>query len=147
MKHYMVLLLATGFTMSVLAQEGKPVTPPAAAKAAFEKAWPGISGVKWYKEEGDYEAEFKKEGKKMSAIYDLKGALKETEVEITVAELPKGVGDYVKQHHKGAAIKDPAKTTRADGSVIYEIEIKETTLVFDNTGKFIKEEKEVDEKD
>ncbi len=143
----MVLLLAIAITTGVAAQEGKPVTPPAVVKAAFEKSYPAMPGTKWYKEEGDYEASFKKDGKKMSAVYDVKGKLKETEVEIAAGELPKGVTEYVKQHYKGAAMKDPAKTTKADGSVIYEVEVKEMTLVFDSNGKFIKAEKEEEEKE
>jgi hypothetical protein len=53
--------------------------------------------------------------------------------------LPKGVLEYVKANNQGQNIKEVAKITDAKGTVTYESEIKGMDLLFDSTGKFIKE--------
>lgn len=151
MKRYLLLLaVATGLTMTGFAQKEKEekneksVAAPAAAKAAFTKAFPGASKVKWMKEKADFEVGFTQGGKEMSAVYDAKGTLKETEVDIKISELPAAATEYIKQHYKGAKIKEAAKLTLANGDVNYEAEVNETDVMFDATGKFLKEIKEKD---
>src|ERR1700749_2365602 len=128
-KHLLLLALAGGLVMTAVAQKG--ITPPAAAKAAFQKAYPGITEVKWEKEDGAYEANFKQNGTGMSAIYDANGVLKETETTIKISELPAAVADYVKTHYKGAPIKEAAKVTKANGTVNYEAEVNKKDVIFD----------------
>jgi|SRR5882724_3815290 len=141
-KHLLLLTLASGLALAVSAQEKeKSITPPAAAKASFEKAYPGVA-AKWEKEDGNYEASFSDKGQKMSAVYDGKGTLKETEVTIKASELPAGVAEYVKQHYKGAPIKEAAKITKANGTVNFEAEVNKMDVIFDAKGTFIKEEKD-----
>lgn len=115
---------------------------PAAAKAAFAKAYPGMSKAAWEKEDGNYEVSFENGGKKMSALYDAKGVLKESEVSIQVSELPAAVITYMNQHYKGINIKGAAKITKPDGSIQYEAELKGKDILFDSTGKFTKETKD-----
>jgi hypothetical protein len=141
-----MFLLAVGSILATagFAQEKKESkhTAPAAAKAAFEKAFPGVSKVKWGQEGKEYEANFVQNGKKMSAVYDSRGVLKETEEDIKITELPAAVAAYVKEHHKGAAIKEAAKITKPNGEVNYEAEVNKMDLIFDANGKFIKAEKD-----
>ncbi|MFT3827958.1 MAG: PepSY-like domain-containing protein [Chitinophagaceae bacterium] len=147
MKRNALLLLAAmityvGATAQEKEKEEKSIPAPAVAKAAFSKAFPGASKVKWEKENSDYEVNFTKDGKEMSAVYDSKGVLKETEVEITAAELPAAATEYIKQHYKGATVKEAAKITTASGTVTYEAEVNKKDVIFDANGKFIKEEKD-----
>lgn len=139
-------LLAIGLTLSVgvLAQTGDKGIPPAAAKAAFAKAYPGVEKAKWEKEKKGYEVEFKSGGKQMSAVYDQTGALKETEEDIKPAELPAAIVSYVKAHYPKDSIKEAAKITLPNGSVNYEAEVNKKDLIFDATGKFIRAEKDAD---
>lgn len=137
MKQYILLLvLASGLILSGCAQS---VTPPAAAKAAFEKAYTGASKAKWTKEEADFEVSFVQGGKEMSAVYDAKGALMETEVEIKESELPAAATEYIKLHFKGAKITETAKITKISGKIIYEAEVKKKDLMFDADGKYLKD--------
>lgn len=69
--------------------------------------------------------------------------LLETEVEIELNQLPKGVLENVKANYKGQKLKDASKITDAKGSVIYEAEIKGKALFFDSNGEFIKEIKKL----
>jgi len=45
---------------------------PAEVKAAFAKSFPNTTVKKWDKEDGNYEANFTKDGKTMSATFDAK---------------------------------------------------------------------------
>jgi hypothetical protein len=150
MKQYVLMtILALGISSVSLAQteekEGKAsknATPPAAAKAALSKAFPGSTHVKWEKEGSEFEASFDHGGKKMSAVVDAQGNLKESEMELKVSELPSAVLQYIKDHYNGATIKEAAKITKANGEVNYEAEVKGTDVIFDVSGKFIREVKD-----
>lgn len=103
------------------------------------KAFPGSKNVKWEKEGSEFEASFNHGGKKMSAVLDDKGNLKESEVELKVSELPSNILQYIKEKYKGATIKEAAKITKSNGEVNYEAEVNGTDIIFDANGKFIKE--------
>ena len=127
-------------TVSVFAQKIDAAKVPAAAKTAFAKQYPGVT-AKWEKEAGLFEAGFKQKGYEMSALYDANGIMKESEMEIKVADLPASVIKYVNENYKGKKIKEGAKITMADGTVNYEAEVSGKDLIFDANGKFIKEVK------
>ncbi len=118
----------------------KEITP-APVKESFTKLYPGVK-PKWEKEKGDYEANFKKSGKEMSATFAADGTLKETETGIAIAELPDVVKKYLAAHYKNAAIREAAKITKADGTVNFEAEVNKRDVIFDANGNFIKEEKD-----
>jgi hypothetical protein len=63
-------------------------------------------------------------------------------VEIKIDELPANAKAYVAKHYAGQKIKEAAKITDSKGVVTYEAEVKGKDLIFDNTGKFLKEVKD-----
>src|SRR6476469_2706389 len=101
------LLAIVMISLAATAQEN--VKAPAAAKNAFAKSFTGAKKVKWEKEDGNYEVTFEQNGKEMSAIYNPKGVLQETEYAIKISELPASVTSYLKSHYKGVSVKDAAK--------------------------------------
>lgn len=115
---------------------------PSAVQSAFSKAFTGIADAKWEKEKGNYEANFKQNGQKMSALFDANGAWLETETDIAINTLPATVVDYVNKNYKGEKIKEAAKLKMANGDNNYEAEVKGTDLIFDANGKFIKKVKD-----
>lgn len=133
------LALSIVVIAGVLAQKGGA---PDAAKAAFAKAHPSASKVKWEKEDGNYEVSFTENGTGYSAIYDAKGTRQELEQEIKVSELPAAVTGYMASHYKGSTVKGAAKITKADGSLVYEAELKGKDVLFDAKGNFLKEVKD-----
>lgn len=141
-KPVLFLLVALNLALAGFAQKEKSITAPASAKEAFEKAFPGSSKVKWEKEKANYEVNFLQNGHEMSAVYDAKGNLQETEQEIKISDLPAGITEYIRQNYKGASIKEVAKITKANGEVNYEAEVNKKDLLFDTKGKFIKEAKD-----
>ncbi len=117
-------------------------TVPNNVKTAFSKQFNGAVATKWDKEDGNYEVDFEMNGKKMSALFEANGNMLESEVAITEAELPTAATDYLKANYKGKKVKEYAKITKKDGTVIYEAEVKGMDLLFDADGKFLNEQKD-----
>lgn len=141
MKKIMMMgIFAIAIAFSANAQKLEASQVPAAVKASFAKQYPGAI-AKWEKEDGKYEAGFKKDGSSMSALFEANGKMTESEVDIKVGELPVTVLTYIKEHYKGKSIKEGAKITKADGTVNYEAEVDGKDIMFDAAGKFLKEVK------
>ena len=132
-------LLAAGCPY-LFAQKLAASKVPANVRATFAKMYPSAN-AKWEVEAGKYEAGFKQGGNTMSVLIDKDGVLAETETGIKVTALPAPVLAYVKEHYAGKVIKEGAKITRADGTVTYEAEVEGKDVIFDASGKFIKETK------
>lgn len=114
---------------------------PAVVQQSFHKEFPGAV-AKWDKEGETYEANFKHKGKSMSALFEPSGAMTEQEVSIKISELPAPVHQYIKEHYKGAVIKEAARITKSSGEINYEAEVRGKDVIFDQAGKFIKETKD-----
>lgn len=132
------LAITVFFSVCVMAQKSGT---PAAVKAAFTKAFPNATKIKYEKEDGNYEVSFVDKGNEMSVIYNAKGALQESEHEMKVSALPPAITAYMKEHYKGISVKGAAKITKTDGSINYEAALKGKDVIFDANGKFIKEMK------
>ena len=115
-----------------------PIDVPAVAKATIARLYPDAKSVKWEKEDGNYEAGLKHNGKQLSLVIDAKGNVLETETTIAVSALPAPVREYVTQHHAGKKIKEAAEIVDAKGRKMYEAEVGGKDLLFDDKGQFIK---------
>ncbi len=145
-QYFLFIAVSLGIGSGCLAQKvdngAKKGVAPKAVQAALVKNFPGSSAVRWDKEDKNYEADFKQNGKTLSAEFTGDGVLLESEVTIKTSELPASVLKYVKEHYKGATIKEAAKITKASGEINYEAEVNKTDVMFDADGKFIKEQKD-----
>jgi hypothetical protein len=115
---------------------------PQAVRSSFAKLYPTASNVKWEKEGESFEAEFKSGKTESSALFDASGHLEESEMEIDIKSLPPAALEFVKIHYPNQSVKEAAKITNAHGVITYEAEIKGSDLLFDASGKFLKEVKE-----
>lgn len=138
MKKIALVFIASAFTSVMFAQQIKESEVPEAVKSAMKKKYSSVKVTKWEKEDGYYEAGFTKDKIKNSVLLDGKGNIKESEFEIPVNNLPKGVAEYVKKNHPKATIIGAAKITDSKGVITYEAEIKGKDLFFDSNGKFLK---------
>ena len=112
----------------------KKKTPPQAVVAAFNQKFANVKDVDWGMEKnGQWEAEFDQNKAEMSANFSADGKWVETETEIKVAELPAAVRTAL----KGQKIKEASRILRADGSTVYEAEVRHKDLLFDASGKSV----------
>ena len=114
---------------------------PAAVKDSFARSYPGVS-AKWQKDGSQFEAEFSMNGKEFTAVYGAGGSLEETEIEIGLGELPDSARNYLQAHFKPADIKEVEKLIMPNGEFSFEAEAGGQELVFDSTGRFVKQEKD-----
>ncbi len=122
-------ILGLGFTASA-----QQKTPPAAVVAAFNQKFTNVKDVDWGMEKnGEWEAEFDQNQAEMSANFSADGKWLETETDIKVADLPAPVRTAL----KGKKIKEAARIQRADGSTVYEAEVRHKDRLFDASGKQI----------
>lgn len=81
-------------------------TPPKSVTDNFSKKFAGATKVKWEMEDKtEWEAEFKMDGKEMSACYDLEGKWTNTEAKLTEKDLPANVLNAVKATYAGWKIE------------------------------------------
>jgi Putative beta-lactamase-inhibitor-like, PepSY-like len=136
-KSLLILAMAIAIIPSVFGQKLKESDVPVSVKEAFKKSFPGMN-AKWEKENGNFEAGFKKDGKTMSATFKPSGEFIESETSIKESELPPAAVNYVKANYKDKKIKETAKITDAKGVVTYEAEVDDKDLIFDSLGKYLK---------
>ena len=111
---------------------------PAAAKAIVAKRYPGVKGVKWEKEDGNYEAGLTHNGKELSLVIGAKGNVLETETTMAASALPAFVRMYVAKHYAGKKIEEAAEIVDAKGKKTYEAQVGGKDLMFDANGQLIK---------
>jgi hypothetical protein len=130
--------IISSFVISSILWFGGVNVPPT-AKEHFNKLFPNATHISWGKEGADkYEVEFKDKGHKMSATYDAKGTFLEKEREIKETETPASVVAAAHKVNPAAKLEEFAEITRADKSVVYEVELKEkgksTDMLFTQDG-------------
>ena len=81
-------------------------TPPKPVTDSFNKKFANATKVKWSMEDKtEWEAEFKMDGKEMSASYDLEGKWINTEAKLTEKDLPANVLKAVNTAYAGWKIE------------------------------------------
>jgi hypothetical protein len=136
-KIMMMVVLATAVCFTVNAQRLDASKVPQAVKNSFSKKYPGTSAT-WEKEGSKYEAGFKQKGSTMSALFEANGTMTESEMDMAANQLPANVLSYVKTHYPGKKVKEGAKITKADGTVMYEAEVNGKDVIFDASGNYLK---------
>ncbi len=127
---------------------------PAEVQNAFKQKYPEAKSVQWEMEnDNEWEAEFKMNGREMSANFDLQGNWQQTETEVKMSELPVAVSDAIKTQFAGYKAEEPEKIEMANGEVAYEVALEkddeewEVVFAADGTVKSKKQEPESDEED
>ena len=111
--------------MLVISLSTFAVDVPKVVADAFAKKFPSATNIKWGKENAkEYEAEFKINGKSMSANFLSDASWVETEAEIATSEIPAAVKSVVEKKYPGAVISKVFKIDNVKGEVTYEAEIK-----------------------
>ncbi len=135
-----LLLYCLGSLLILAAQTSfaKPKVPEAVLHA-FQSRFPAAREVNWEIENKTaYEAEFKLNGIEWSVSFDATGKWLETETEVRLTDLPAPVQTAL----QGKKVKEMTRIERADGSMVYEAEVKRKDLLFDAMGNLLAEEKD-----
>jgi hypothetical protein len=139
------LIVSSILVVEANAQNVKESEVPISVKSKFVTLYPNAKNVRWEKENGNFEAEFKAAQTETSVLFDSDGTHLQTEVEIPVSNLPNGVKDFVRKNLSGKKISEATRITAANGNVTYEAEIGGEDFLFDANGNFLKKEKEVED--
>jgi hypothetical protein len=137
-KIFAAILFLAAFSLQSNAQRKSKLKVPENVQTAFTKQYNGAVAKKWDKEDGNYEVSFEMNGKKMSALFEPNGNMVESEAAIDATEVPSAATDYIKANYKGKKVKEYAKITKRDGTVVYEAEIGGKDVLFDADGKVLK---------
>jgi hypothetical protein len=150
MKNFSILLVAFSLiSLSACSQ----TNPPENVKKEFSQKFSGATSVKWDSEEkNEWEAEFKMDGRKMSACFDSLAVWTGSETVISVKELPEAVINSLKTEFSGykKSLIEIYESPEIKG---FELVLKKGELsyevIFDNSGKVFRktELKEEDEKE
>lgn len=134
------MLAVMAITLSASAKPGKQV--PQFVKNAFTEKFSQATNVKWDEEKkGEWEAEFKLNGKTYSANYSTKGEWLETEYAVAVTEIPAEVKSAIAKNFPGYQIKE-SEISETATTKVYEFElvkgITKKEVALDSSGKIIK---------
>lgn len=149
MKKTMFIMLGS---VLILSQACAQTKAPTEVTTAFSQKFPTAKKVKWDKEnETEWEAEFKMNGKEFSANFTSEGIWKETENEISEAEIPLAVKQTLESEFNGYKIEESEISITKDGKV-YEFALEkdesELEVGIAPDGKVMKKEvKNEDEED
>lgn len=135
MKNSIGLVIAFATTIILVQAQTIPSNKiPAPVKSAFEKSHSTITKINWEIEGQNYEAGFLLKGIETTEVYTPVGKLLETESAIKFSDFPKPVQAKL----KGLKVSETAKIVKADGTIVYEAEVKGKDLLFDTDGNLIK---------
>ena len=149
MKYFLILFaFSFGFISTSCAQNKKMA--PEAIQAAFKAKFPTVQKARWDMEnEQEWEAEFKMNGKEMTANFKADGSWMETETEMKAADLPQAIKDALSAQFSGYKTEEAAMVETPGQAAAYEVELEmgETTIeaLFSADGTLIKQKTESEE--
>jgi hypothetical protein len=141
MKNFFILIaLFSMIFFSACSQKN----PPENVKKEFSQKFADARSVKWGSEEAnEWEAEFKINGKEMSACFDNTGKWLETEEEVSTKELPSAVTNTLKNEFPGFEAGE-SSTIENPEMKGFEIALKnkekEMTVIIGSDGTVLKRE-------
>jgi hypothetical protein len=145
-----IIILITVFSLISFSAYSQK-TPPDNVRKEFAQKFAAASSVKWGSEEkNEWEAEFKLNGKEMSATFDISGKWLETEAEIKASELSANVVNTLKRDFAGFKT-DEVSTIENPEMKGYEIELKNKdnrlTVIIRVDGTVLKKESDEGKKE
>lgn len=117
---------------------------PGQVMETFNEQFASAKGVDWEKKGDMYSADFEENKKDKEVYFDNSGKISKIKTEIDEAQLPSGVRNALSGQYSGYKADDFAKVEK-EGETMYKVEAKkdgqESHLIFDESGKLIKEKK------
>jgi len=99
---------------------------PQAVQEAFEKKYPGENDPDWHKDShGNFESNFKIDGKKYRADFSPNGNWIETELSIKKGDLPNAVRKTIATHYEELEISEIEEVDHHRKGRFYDVEFKQ----------------------
>lgn len=126
------------------ADQIKEADVPIAVVTALQNAYPGVSVVDWFLENGSYEATFSFNNAQTSVLLNASGIRTEEETGIQVDKLPVPVTDKLAADYADYTQFNYAKIVNlSSGTVKYEVEMQKgsvkTDFIFDPMGVLLEQ--------
>jgi hypothetical protein len=137
MKKLILVLAIIGLAAGSYAQNLLPADVPQAVVKSFTKKNPKVEQVEWSKSGDFYKATFADENTGKSVYYDAAGKVKQSEMQVSISQLPTPVLKYVNDNHPSEVVKHSSKITNAKGKSTYVVKVKDSELFFDSNGKYM----------
>ena len=149
---YLLLITVFSFGLLSTACGQNEKTAPQTVQTAFKAKFPTVSNPQWEMEgDGEWEAEFKMNGKEMSANFKTDGTWLETETELNKSNLPAAVKKAIASKFPGMEIEEATLVEMPGKASAYEVEMEkgETTIeaLFSADGKVLKQKTEKEEEE
>jgi hypothetical protein len=148
MKKYFIFMTIIAFTC-LYSQELMEKNVPAKIKKLVMEKYKNAKGLKWEKEENNYEVSFDFNEQKHSLLINNDGKILEIEKEIDEDQLSESIKSYLDDNYDSYVISKINHIEKL-GKIFYEIEVsiddKNYELLFSDKGKLIeKKAKDSDE--
>jgi uncharacterized membrane protein YkoI len=117
----LIIIASLSFAVPAYSQDIPESEVPSAVKDNFYSKFKE-KNVKWEKENGNYEAEYKENGMERSVILNSTGSVIAIETEIETSSLPSEVSNAINQNYPGAEIEE-AELVDSNGNTNYEVEL------------------------
>lgn len=138
MKQLLIIFFFVFFSHTSFSQELNKSSIPTDVKTQLDKLYIDADKINWYKEEGQYIADFRHDKIFKTAFFDRAGNLLKSEEQCQVAELPERARDYALNKFPQERILGARKITDNTGRVQWVAAMKSVDFLFDKDGNFIK---------
>jgi len=115
---------------------------PVPVVTTFQTAYPDVTGVQWRKAGTMYIANYNQNSNEMYVTYDPEGKMVESGQTVVVTSAPAPMTTYVKTKYKDGKITKVYRVKDSSGKTIWKGKVKNDYVLFDESGNFIKVEKE-----
>ena len=123
MKYPTLSILAFFFmSCSLFGQDIRASKVPSEVKNTLSTEFPDADDIDWEKKKGDYEADFEIKDVDHSALFNAKGELLMSKMDIRSSELPAAVAEKISQDYVDYHIDDAEKVD-VNGRTLYQVEL------------------------
>lgn len=137
MKKLIFVIFAIAMCSNLNAQNLNESDVPDAVKTAFNSMYPNQDNIEWESQGAYFEGGVKIDGMVTSVLFDANGTVIQSESQISVSDLPKGVAEYVSKNLNTEEISEAAKITDSSGKITYEAEVNGSDYLFDSDGNLM----------
>ena len=139
MKKLILLAACAAFFTQSRAQVIEVKEVPGVVITNFKTTYPSINQVEWRRVGSNYEADYNANQEDMYVTYDPSGNVVEVREGIAYETVPAPVTTYVKTKYKDGKMTKVYKVKDAKGNVMYKGKVKDSYLIFDSNGNFVRE--------